>query len=90
MMVRATAWFKRHGITDPRVDPAANLAQLTSDMGISSVYTDFSMPQLQSILSARGTGISHHSHEYFPTYPDLQDFIAGHQHSANTWWRVCY
>ena len=69
--------FKRHGVRTLGVDPAANLAQLTSDMGIERYTGFFNAATAKHIVSEWGQASLITATNTFPHIPDLQDFIAG-------------
>ena len=63
--------FKRHGVKALGVDPAANLAQLTSDMGIERYTGFFNATTAKHIVSEWGQASLITATNTFPHIPDL-------------------
>jgi SAM-dependent methyltransferase len=69
--------FKCHGVQTLGVDPAANLAQFTCDLGIERYTGFFTAQTARHIVNKWGQAALITATNTFPHIPDLQDFIAG-------------
>src|SRR5919109_1410406 len=69
--------FKRHGVRTLGVDPAQNLAELTSQNGIEGCTALFNSETAKQIVSRWGNASLITATNTFPHIQDLKDFIQG-------------
>ena len=66
--------FKRYGVRTLGVDPAQNLADLTSDNGIERCTALFNTETAGQIVAQMGSGFDHHRDQYISSHPGPRGF----------------
>lgn len=69
--------FKRHGVRTLGVDPARNLATLTSGNGVDRYVGFFNATTAEAIVLQWGRAAAITATNTFPHIPELQDFVHG-------------